>query len=217
VVVEDRQRRVLDEVHVPRPDVAGVVDQHVDAAPPLDDGGHRRAERGPVEQVGGHDERPGAGLLHQRGGRRQAPGQRARVRPQHGGRVLPLLALGDRARREGDVEAGTGQVDGDALADPPAGAGDERDLAIAHRQLVRSVTGISRPSTFSTAFQKSSGISTAPVPGSTKTVTISDRWTMRPSSACQSAPSKVQPRRVRLATRMPRCSFWPAKASPSSE
>ena len=51
VPVEQLDRGVEELVHVAGADVAAVVDQYVDATPPLEDGGHRRAQRRAVEQV----------------------------------------------------------------------------------------------------------------------------------------------------------------------
>jgi hypothetical protein len=41
--------------------------------------------------------------------------------------VLTLLALVDRAGDEGDVETGPAEVQGNGLADTPAGSGNEAD------------------------------------------------------------------------------------------
>ena len=108
-------------------DEAGVVDEHVDAAPALEHVRDRRPQGGAVGDVAGHRHRLAAFGLDQRRGAVERAGQRRGVGPLDRRRVLALLALVDGAGCQRDVVARPGQVHRDGLADAPAGAGDERD------------------------------------------------------------------------------------------
>jgi hypothetical protein len=110
-----------------RSDITAVVDEHVDAAPLLDDGGDGGPERGTVEQVEVDGQRPSARLLDQGAGGVERPGEGPGVGSGDRRRVLTLLALVARAGPDGDVEAALRQMNGYRLPDSPARSGDEGD------------------------------------------------------------------------------------------
>ena len=68
MTVEELDRGVEDLVHVPGPHVAPVVDEDVDPAPMVEDGGHRRLQGGRFEQVEGDGQGAPSGVLDQGGG-----------------------------------------------------------------------------------------------------------------------------------------------------
>ncbi len=127
VLVEQLDRRLEQPVHVAGPDVAGVVDEHVDAAPALEHGGDRRAQRRAVGDVEEHRQRLAAFGLDQGSGGVERTGQGSGVGPLDGRRVLAGFALVHGAGRQRDVVARACEVHRDGFADAAAGAGDERD------------------------------------------------------------------------------------------
>ena len=128
VLVEQLDRRVEQAVHVAGPDVAAVVDEHVDAAPPLHHGGDRRAQRRAVGEVEEHRQRLAPLGLDQRPRWSRANPARDvvsdRLMVDECSRASPSCTV--RAA-ERDVVAGAREVHRDRLADPAAGAGDECD------------------------------------------------------------------------------------------
>ena len=125
VAVEQLHRGVEYLVHVTGPHIAAVVHQHVDPAPPLEDGGDGRPERGPVEKVEIDRQGPAHPPLRPGRGGVQRPGKGPGVGAGDRRGVLSLLPFVDGAGADGHIESGPGQMDGDGFADPPAGPGDE--------------------------------------------------------------------------------------------
>ena len=117
MVAQHLHRGVDDEVHVAGPDVAAVVDEHVDAAPRVEHGRYRLLERRVVEQV----------RLH-RQARRPVAHASAVLSSDPGSTVVSAcvivelcsagLALVHGAGGDRDVVAGLGELDGDPCRSP---------------------------------------------------------------------------------------------------
>src|SRR5262249_61614375 len=83
--------------HVPRPDVAPVVDQHVDAAETADGSLDRGGRVTRLQQVERDDEGGGAERARLARGLVERPGQRIGGGGPHGGGMLEALRAGDGA------------------------------------------------------------------------------------------------------------------------
>ena len=112
-------------VHAAGAGVHRVVHEHIDVAPFVEHPRHPAFERRSVEEVHGDLEGAPARLLDQQRRGLEAAGDDAAAVL-----VVARVTLTPGARRDGNVEAGRGQLHGCGLADASAGPGDEGDLGL---------------------------------------------------------------------------------------